>query len=191
MDDERRAGIIRGIFAFCLILGAIAAALFIDVPGMKRGQKENDSAVEQADSKNIDAIRNQKNCIVVLHAHKQGNEDSENLRRILKELKEERYRDLVKMAQFDVEKNPDIAAREGVKPETAPQLSFYADGQRLGDYRGPWQKEAVQRKIDAILRGYMQRIGKDWRPPVPGMKPDDGEAPVKILPPEKPKTKTK
>jgi len=188
VDDERRAGIIRGIFAFCLICGAIAAAIFIDLPGMKPQENEKkDTLVEEATKKNIDEIRNQQNCIVVLQAHKNGNEDSERTRNILRELKEERYGDLVKMAQFDVEKSPEIAAQEGVKPETAPQLSFYAEGQRIGEYRGPWQKKPVQLKIDAILRGYMQRIGKDWRPPVPGMKPEDNKSPVKILPPEKPK----
>ncbi len=34
MIDERKAALIRGIFAFCLILAAIAAALFIDLPGL-------------------------------------------------------------------------------------------------------------------------------------------------------------
>jgi hypothetical protein len=188
VDDERRAGIIRGILAFCLICGAIAAALFIDLPGMKPGEREEkDSPVEEATPKNIDQIRNQKNCIVVLQAHRKGNEDSERTLNILRELKEERYGDVVKMARFDVEKYPEIAAREGVKPETAPQLSFYANGQRIGEYRGPWQKKPVQLKIDAILHGYMQRIGKEWRPPVPGMKAENNESPVKILPPEKPK----
>jgi len=189
--DDRKAALIRGFIAFCLIAAAIAAALFIDLPGLGPDkEKEADSLVQQADPENIEALRNQKDCVVVLHAHKQGNEDSERTQKILRELKKERYSDIVQMAEFDVEKYPDIAAQEGVGPETAPQLSFYIEGQRIGDYRGPWRKAPVQRKIDEILRGYMQRIGKEWRPPVPGMKRDQNESIIEIRPPEKPMKKT-
>jgi len=192
VDDERKAGIIRGIFAFCMICGAIAAALFTDVsklPGLdaKRPAEEDDSGVLRVTGDNIGEILNQKDCVIVLLAHKRGNQDSGRTRKILGELERERYSGLVRMAQFDVEEEPEIAEREGVTPDTAPQLSFYADGKRLGEYRGPWWKEPIQRKIDIILHGYMQRIGKDWLPPVPGMKPEDNELPIRIIPPENPK----
>jgi len=193
--DERKAALIRALFAFCLILAAIAVAFFIDLPGMGRKKDEDSNQlVQKADSENIGAIRNQKDCVVVLHAHEAGNIDSEKLREILRQLKKERYGDIVQMAEFDVEAHPDIAAQEGVNSETAPQLGFYIEGQRVGDYRGPWRKRPVQIKIDTVLRGYMQRIGKEWRPPVPGMKPDGGQQIIPIRPPDKsttthPKTK--
>lgn len=160
---------------------AVVAGLWF--AGFGFGGDERDEAVlAEATPENIVATRNQAGCVVVLQAHKRGKPESEKLAQILHDLDEERYGDEVKMARFDVDRYPGIAQEEGVSSQTAPQLSFYIEGQRVGDYRGPWEQEPVQRKIDEVLRGYMQRIGKNWRPPVPGMAPDRGQQIIEVQP---------
>ena len=179
MPSESKAAAIRGLISFGMIVGAVALALWFGVPGCRFGgwgAEEGDEG--QVTAENYEEIRNQKGCVVVIHSHQPGNEDSEKTREILAELDEEqRYGELVKMAELDIEEYPEVAKMEGVSEETAPQLGFYVNGTRVGEYRGPWSKEPVQRKIDEVLRGYMQRIGKDWRPPVHGMERDRGDAP--------------
>ena len=178
MPTERKAAVIRVLFTLGLAACAVAAALWFGFPGFGFGGE--DAGNEQVTPENIGSIRNQQNCVVVIHSHMPGNEDSERTRRILKELKEERYHEVVRMAELNVKKYPELAKEEGVTKENAPQLSFYVEDTRVGEFRGSWQKEPVQRKIDEILRGYMQRIGKDWRPPVPGMTRDGGSEPLGI-----------
>lgn len=183
MSDEGRAALIRGLFVGGLLAVAVAAGLWFGRPGRESGGGRETPAGEVT-PETVAAVRNQPSCVVVLQAHKPGNAESERLQEILSELKEERYGDEVRMAQFDVERCPEIGRQEGVTPETAPQLSFHIEGQRVGDYRGPWQKAPVQRRIDEILHGYMQRINKRWRPPVPGMVPDRGQQILEIRPAE-------
>ena len=148
-------------------------AVWFGFPEFRFGGGEEDEE-GQVTPENVDEIRNQRDCVVVIHSHVESNEDSKRTQGILKELKEERYQEVVQMAELNVEKYPEVAQEEGVTKETAPRLSFYVEGVRVGEFRGPWQKPPVQRKIDEILRGYMQRIGKDWRPPVPGMERASG-----------------
>ena len=81
-----------------------------------------------------------------------------------------------------LDKHPELAAKEGVTAENAPQLAFYVQGSRVGDYRGPWNKPDVERKIDEILNGYLQRIGKDWLPKVHGMERERGQEIIPVLP---------
>jgi hypothetical protein len=183
VSSERKAALLRGFLSVSLVVLAVLAALWFGLPGFGR-DAEDDGLVAKADPANIDALRNQSGCVVVLQAHQVGNADSKALQKILRELKQERYGNEVRMAEFDVKKYPEIAAQEGVEAGGEPQLSFYIEGQRVGEYRGPWTKPPVQRKIDEILRGYMQRIGRNWRPPVPGMVPEHGGQNIEVRPPE-------
>jgi len=162
------------MFTLGLIAIAIGVAVWFGLPNWGFGGETKEYEISAED---IEARRNKSGCVVVLHSHEEDNEDSERTQTILKELKVERYEDLVEMGELDIEKLPEEAKKEGVTKENAPQLSFYIEGTRVGDYRGPWQKEPVQRKIDEILRGYMERIEKDWRPPVPGMERMNGNDP--------------
>lgn len=177
MPTERKGAVIRVLFSFGLIGVAIGVALWIGLPEF--GAREEPEVAELT-AEQIEALRKKPGCVVVIHSHEEGNEDSERTQKILDEIEEEeRYKDLVTMGELDIEKLPEEARKEGVTRENAPQLSFYIEGTRVGEYRGPWHKEPVQRKIDEVLRGYMARIGKDWRPPVPGMeRMNKNDAPI-------------
>ena len=167
MPSDRKGAVMRALFTLGVVAVAVGVAFWIGLPSW--GSDEVEKKEYEITSEDIEALRNKSGCVVLIHSHEEDNEDSERTQKILKELKVERYEDLVEMGEYDIEKLPEEAKKEGVTKENAPQLSFYIEGTRVGDYRGPWQKEPVQRKIDEVLRGYMERIGDDWRPPVPGM----------------------
>lgn len=167
MPSDRKGALMRGLITLTVVAVAVGVAFWMGVPGFSFGGEESET--KDLSAEHIQQLRNKSGCVVLIHSHEEDNEDSERTQTILKELKDERYEGLVEMGELDIEKLPEEAKKEGVTKENAPQLSFYIEGMRVGDYRGPWQKEPVQRKIDEVLRGYMQRIGKDWRPPVPGM----------------------
>jgi hypothetical protein len=186
MTPERKGALIRGFFSFGLLAAAVVAALWVMFPNIGFGRKQatTPSATQEANPSNIDAIKAQKNCVVVIHCHKAGNPDSEKTKEILAELQRDKYGGEVRCAELDVRKYPALAATEGASEQNAPQLAFYVQNQRVGDYRGPWNKPDVERKIDEILNGYLQRIGKGWLPKVQGMERDRGQEILPLLPAE-------
>ena len=44
---------------------------------------------------------------------------------------------------------------------------------KVCEFQGPWTQAQVEFKVEEILRR-LRRVGKDWRPPVPGMNPAGG-----------------
>ncbi len=183
MCPERKGALIRGFFSFGLVATAVVAALWVVFPGIGLGHKQvPENRIEQANPSNIDALKRQKNCVVVVQCHQPGNPDSEKLAGTLAELQREKYGEVVRPVQIDVTQHPELAAKEGVTAENAPQLAFYVQNQRVGDYRGPWAKPDVERKIDEILNGFLERVGKDWLPKVQGMERERGQEIVPIRP---------
>lgn len=182
MSPERKGEWIRGLISLGLVAVAVTAALSAAFPGISFGRKHAArQETRQVDPATVDAIKNQKNCVVVIHCHEPGNRDSEQVAKVLAELKRDKYGDEVRCAELDVKQQPGLAAQEGATEGNVPQLAFYVKGQRVGDYRGPWGKPAVEAKIDAILNGYLQRIGKDWLPKVQGMERERGADIIPIL----------
>lgn len=185
MTPERKAALIRGAFSLGITALVVGAGLWWLSPklGFGRHKADQPRRTVQADPQTIKHLKAKKNCLVVIHCHQDGNPDSENLSTTLEELQRDKYGEVVKCAEVNVDYHPELAAQEGVTAENAPQLAFYVDGKRVGDYRGPWGKPEVERKIDEILHGYLERIGKDWLPKVQGMERANGQP----IPPPRPR----
>ena len=56
---------------------------------------------------------------------------------------------------------------------TPPHVVIIAGTEKAFDFQGQWTQAKVEFKVEEILRG-LKRVGKDWRPPVPGMKQTGG-----------------
>lgn len=188
MTSQDKASWIRRIFTLGLILVAAAAGLLFAMPGWRKGMdKEKKSVGQKITKENVEQLLASPNKLTVINMVEEGNTDSEKLREILKKLDEEKYDERVLMAEIDVEEEPELAKRLGVKKEQfAGHLDFHANGKKLEALVGQTDPVEVEKTIDRLLAGLVQRISKDWLPEVPGMQrmKGQGNETLKIQPAE-------
>lgn len=192
MDDEKRATWIRRLAALVLIGGAIAAGFFIDFTGSTKAEEEKDEdRVEQVDPENFRNLIAEENCLTVMNLRLDGNPESEQLSKIIKQLEdEETYGDQVVFTELDLKAQPDLAKAQQVDMENyLGRMDFYASGYRLGSLKGPADREKVEQTIQRYLDGLVKRFGPGWLPTVDGMTRGGKDSTIlKIEPASEPKT---
>lgn len=140
-----------------LLLAAIVAAVWF-YPKPK-------AEVEVQEEKRV-TTSPENGLLIVLH-HLPGDPASEQMAEILTGV-QAKYGEQVIVSLVDFKLHPEASKAQGVtKP---PHVMIISGTEKVFDFQGPWSKAKVEFKVDEILRG-LKRVGKDWRPPVPGMTP--------------------
>lgn len=153
MTHEERASFIKKIF-MPLLLAAIAAGVWF-YP--KTGAKVSPEKAVTSSPEN--------GLLIVLH-HLAGDRESDQMAGILGRVRT-KYGAQVIVSQVDFKLQPEVSKAQGVtKP---PHVVIISGTQKVFEFQGLWSQAKVEYKVDEILRG-LKRVGKDWRPAVPGMK---------------------
>jgi hypothetical protein len=187
VTSQQKASWIRRIFTLGLIGAAAAAGLFFAMPDgwWKRGGKEEKEDSLKVTKENIDEIHASPDKLTITNMMVEGNRDAKVLKEILKKLKKDKYGEKVVLAELEVNKDPKLAAAEGVNLEKfAGHLDFHANGKELEQLVGQTDPAVIEKTIDRLLAGLVQRIGKDWLPDVPGMKRNQGQDVIPVQPAE-------
>lgn len=104
--------------------------------------------------------------LLIFHHHLPGDATSEALADVFNFI-QAKYGARVEVTRVDFRKRPEISRKQGVsKP---PHVVMFVGSRPVFQFQGPASREQVDRKVHELLVG-MQRMSKDWRPPVPGMK---------------------
>jgi hypothetical protein len=185
VTSQEKANWIRRIFTLGLVGAAAAAGLFFAMPdGWWKGLgKEKKKSGLQMTKQNLEELQASPNKLTVINNVVDGNAESAKLQETLKKLDEQKYDERVVMAEFAVDEDPELAERRGVKKDGFNgQLDFYANGKRLEQLVGQTDPVVVEKTIDRLLAGLVQRVGKDWLPEVPGMQRNQGQDVIPIKP---------
>ncbi len=186
MTPQQKANWIRRLFTLVILGGGGAAGIFFALPD---GWLSKISAAGKDDSlkvteENILEIQNTPGKLVVTNMMLDCNPDSKKLKKLLKKLQEEKYGERIVVAELDIDDHPKLAAEQGVDTKTleefAGHLNFHAEGRKLGDLIDETDPVIVEKTIDRMLEGMVQRIDKNWLPEVPGMQRDTGQDILKI-----------
>lgn len=190
MTSQQKANWIRRIFTLGLVGAAAAAGVFFAMPDgwWKDLGKEKKTASRQMSKESLEQLQASPNKLTVINNVVDDNPESAKLQETLKKLDEQKYDERVVMAEFPVNDNPELAESRGVKKEGFKgHLDFYANGRKLDQLVGQTDPAVVEKTIDRLLAGLVQRVGKDWLPEVPGMQRNQGQDVI----PVKPKTPAK
>jgi Thioredoxin len=153
MTHEARAKLIKRLFFLFLLGGIVAGVWFYPKP--------KEDAAPQLEAKAPE------NGLLIVHHHLPGDPASEQLADVLNKV-QSKYGAQVVVSRVDFKQNPAAAKEQGVtKP---PHVVIFAGEQKVFDFQGFWSQAKVEYKVEEILRG-LKRVGKDWRPTVPGMTP--------------------
>lgn len=156
MTHDERATLIKRIFMPLLIVAIVAGVWFYPKPTAK-------VVVEQV-------VTSPENGLLIVLHHLPGDPASEQMAEILNRV-QTKYGKQVIMSLVDFKLHPEVSKAQGVtKP---PHVVIISGKDKVFDFHGPWTQAQVEYKVDQILRG-LKSVGKDWRPPVPGMKPAGG-----------------
>jgi hypothetical protein len=190
VTSQDKANWIRRIFTLGLIGAAAAAGLFFVMPKGWWKKGDDHKSGRKMTKEEFEQLQASPNKLTVVNMVEPGNRESEKLQGVLKDLKEKKYGDRVTMAELDVDEEPELAASQGVKKEKfAGQLNFYANGKKLDQLVAQTDPVVVEKTIDRLLAGLVQRTGKDWLPEVPGMERSNrGREVIPIQPKEPAKT---
>ncbi|RYD57766.1 MAG: hypothetical protein EOP83_21000 [Verrucomicrobiaceae bacterium] len=176
MTSQDKANWIRRIFTLFLVLIAAGAGLYFAMADGFGKDEVKEKTGLMVTRKNMGEILASPNKLTVINMMVDGSRESERLEEILTKLDKEKYDERVLMAGLDVEAEPEFAERHGVKKEGfAGHLDFYANGKKLEQLVGQTDPVVVEKTIDRLLAGLVQRISKNWLPEVPGMQRIEGQ----------------
>jgi hypothetical protein len=187
VTDEKKAKLIRNSVMVLVFGTAITLGYFVELPVWNFSKDKKEKISEEEREKEIREALAAENRLTVLNAMVDGNPDSEKLKELLAQLKEEKYGERVEPVNFDAEVQKVLAAEQDIDlEEFAGQLDFYAGGQKLGTLKGETDPVIVEQTIDRYLAGLVKRYGPGWMPNVEGMTREQPKAPAP--PKAKPKT---
>lgn len=184
MTPQQKGDWIRRLVTFTLVLGAAAGGMYFAMPQgwwqkITKPKPEN----LQVTKENITAVQASPGQLTITNMMVDGCADSEALRQLLEQLKNEKYGNQIVIVELDATQQPELAEEQGVDLEKfAGHLDFHADGTKLGDLIGHSDRETVEPTIDRMLAGMLRRIDKNWLPEVPGMVRDKGQKILEIKP---------
>jgi hypothetical protein len=184
VTSQEKGNWIRRIFTLGLVGAAAAAGLFFAMPDgwwKDLGKEKKKSGLMSKES--LEALQASPNKLTVINNVVDGNPESKKLQETLKKLDEQKYDERVVMAEFPVDENLELAKSRGVQKDGFNgHLDFYANGKKLDQLVGETDPVVVEKTIDRLLAGLVQRIGKDWLPEVPGMQRTQGQDVIPIKP---------
>lgn len=195
MTQEQRTALIQKLVLLLLLVAAGIAAWFYQKPADKPPEevvtkvevrKAPAKAVEGAGNpavthhakvpkdptpKQIDAIlqnvKSPDRGVAIIHCHLPGDPASEQLADTFNQI-QKKYGKLVTVTRVGFATQPkDWQAQKGV---TLPYVMMIAGTENVFQFQGLWSYAKVEKKVEEVIFG-LRRVGKDWRPAVPGMKP--------------------
>ncbi len=154
MTHEQRAKWIKGIFFLVLAAAVIGGVFFYPKPKVEEAKPTviPDDGLE-----------------LVLY-YQPGGTGSEQLSATLDRVAA-KYGKQIILQKVDAKSKPEVAKAQGVSK--LPHVIINSKAGKAFEFQGNWPQPQVEAKVEEILRG-LKRMGKDWRPPVPGMKPVSG-----------------
>ncbi|WP_035608841.1 hypothetical protein [Haloferula sp. BvORR071] len=169
MTPESKGAWMRRLIIISLIGAAAAAGLVF-----KPKDKKNDGVVSTAVKvtfQNYKEVYGKPAVLTVSNLRVEGNAAADKLQEILEKLKKDKYGPKIQLAEVDVAVEKGLAGMAGVDPaKLAGHLEFYSESKKMGDLVGQNDPRVVEQTIDNILNGMLQRMSKDWKPDVEGMK---------------------
>ena len=156
MTHEERAKLIKRIFMPLLIVAIVAGVWFYPKPVAKVSAEQ--------------VVTSPENGLLIILHHLPGDPSSEQMAEVLNRV-QTKYGKQVIVSHVDFKLNPEVSKAQGVTQP--PHVVIIAGTEKVFDFQGAWTQVKVEFKVEEILRG-LKRVGKDWRPPVPGMKPAGG-----------------
>ena len=196
MTHEERATWIKRIFVFGAAVAIVAAVIYNfdltedpkppEVVGEKV-EKGNPSAAGQAsngqgvgntmsgasnsDGEDPLSVTHQGPAksvepLSIFHHHLPGEPSSEALADVFNHIKV-KYAKLVTVTRVDIRKQAEFSKGQGVTK--APHVVMFIGTEKVFEFHGFWSQVRVDQKVEELLAG-LERVGKDWRPSVPGMK---------------------
>ncbi|MEM9236352.1 MAG: hypothetical protein AAGB14_06190 [Verrucomicrobiota bacterium] len=170
VSHAKRATMIRRLVMLLVFGVAITLGFFVELPVWDSIAKERVEDVNEEEEQAIRDAMAADHQLTVLNTMVDGNPDSEKLKRILEQLKQEKYHDQVEPVDLHVDRHKNIAEEHEIDlEEFAGRLDFYAGGQKLGTLLGETDAEVVEKTIDRYLAGLIKRYGPNWLPKVDGM----------------------
>lgn len=105
--------------------------------------------------------------VAIVHCHLPGDPASEQLADIFNTV-QRKYGKLVSVIRVGFPAQPaDWQARKGIK---LPYVMMIVGTENAFQFQGLWPLPKVEKKVEELIFG-VRRVGKDWRPVVPGMTP--------------------
>ncbi len=161
MTHEERASLIKRILFVGVVIAFAAGVWLYQKPVAAATKKPENQVVTLSPEKGL----------AIIHHHRPGDPASEQLADILNKV-QKKYGKLVVISRVDFTSHPELAKAHGVtKP---PHVIIISGKEKVFEFQGLWSQAQVELRVDEILRGLM-RVGKDWRPTVPGMTPAAGK----------------
>lgn len=112
-------------------------------------------------------VKSPDNGVAIIHFHLPGDPASEQLADTFN-LIQRKYGKLVSVTRVGFPAQPkDWEAQKGIK---LPYIMMIADQENVFQFQGFWSYSKVEKKVEEVIFG-LRRVGKDWRPVVPGMAP--------------------
>ena len=152
MTIEQRASLIKWSF-WTLVIAGIIIGVFV----YRKSTEEPPPDIRPIAENGLELI---------LH-RVPGEKDSDELSAILEKV-ERKYGKLLIVRRVDFKRHPEVSKAQGVVK--TPHVIINTKTGRAFEFQGLWTQPQIEMKVDEILRG-LKRMTKDWRPPVPGMKP--------------------
>lgn len=152
MTHEERAKRIKWIFFLVLLLGMGAGLYYYPKPAPETVPME---------------VQSPENGLLIVHHHLPGDPASDQIAHILSEVQRKYHKEVI-VSTVDFKKEPEVSKKQGVT--RPPHVVMITGSEKVFEFQGLWTQAKVERKVEEILHG-LKRVGKDWRPPVPGMTP--------------------
>lgn len=196
MTHEQRTALIQKFVLVLLLVAAGVAAWFYQKPA----EKSPDEMVKEVEAKKQGPSKSQESAanpeapghvrvpkdatpakldellkkvvspdkgVAIIHCHLPGDPASEQLADHLNQIRK-KYGKLVTVTRVGFTTQPkDWQAQKGV---TLPYVMMIAGTENVFQFQGLWSYAKLEKKVEEVIHG-VRRVGKDWRPVVPGMKP--------------------
>ena len=105
--------------------------------------------------------------VAIVHFHLPGDPASEQLADIFNAI-QKKYGKLVSVIRVGFPAQPlDWQTQKGIK---LPYVIMIVGTENAFQFQGLWPQPKVEKKVEELIFG-VRRVGKDWRPVVPGMTP--------------------
>lgn len=105
--------------------------------------------------------------VAIIHCHLPGDPASEQLADTFN-LIQKKYGKLVAVTRVGFPAQPtDWQTQKGIK---LPYVMMIVGSENAFQFQGLWPHLKVEKKVEELIFG-VRRVGKDWRPAVPGMSP--------------------
>ena len=170
MTPDHKGAWMRRLIVF-LLIGVAAAGGYAFMPKSKKEGSGVTSTAVKVTFQNHKEVYGKPGVLTVTNMRLAGNSASDKLQETLERLKKEKYGAKIQLAEVDVAVEKGLAGTAGVLPDKlAGHLEFYSESKQMGKLVGETDPKVVETTIDKILNDMFQRMGKDWKPEVEGMR---------------------